>query len=394
MSRIKSLVMTYRDYDLNTLSKAYFTNDELTKLYKLYDSLIALETCNRVEFYLDGDENEDELIELINVKAGVRPRVLYDLDAVKHLLLVVAGLDSMFLGEREILSQVKRAYSAGKPSPRLRVLFESAIRFGEDFRRRHNLYDISFVKFLADYVMRDVDKDSNVLVIGGGEVARGVVRELLRNGYRNITVINRTTDKLKYEFGNSIRLLGLESLMSELTSGKYDALIVAISVQSPLINLDGSINDSLPRLIIDVSTPSAVSVQGNGHIKVTRLEDLREPYTNYVNGKSKVMNELSEIDYEAERIMRLIMRSDADEAIKDVMRFIEEIREEEVKEALNALRNGEDAEAVIDAMSRSLIKKIMHNYLENMRRLAEVGNGDAVRMLRAYLMEVLRRNEN
>ncbi|WP_243678629.1 hypothetical protein [Vulcanisaeta distributa] len=206
--------MTYRDYDLSTLAKAYFTNDELTKLYKLYDSLVALETCNRVEFYLDGDENEDELIELINVKAGgVRPRVLYDLDAVKHLLLVVAGLDSMFLGgEREILSQVKRAYSAGKPSPRLRVLFESAIRFGGEggFRRRHNLYDISFVKFLADYVMRNVDKDSSVLVIGGGEVARGgVVRELLRNGYRNITVINRTTDKLRYEFGNSIRLLGL-----------------------------------------------------------------------------------------------------------------------------------------------------------------------------------------
>ncbi len=130
MSKIKSLVMTYRDYDLGTLAKVYFMNEELTKLYKLYDSLIALETCNRVEFYLDGDEDEAELIELINKRAGVRPRVLYDLDAVKHLLMVVTGLDSMFLGEREILSQVKRAYGAGKPSPRLRILFESAIRFG------------------------------------------------------------------------------------------------------------------------------------------------------------------------------------------------------------------------------------------------------------------------
>lgn len=393
------MVMTYRDYDLSTLAKAYFTNDELTKLYKLYDSLVALETCNRVEFYLDGDENEDELIELINVKAGgVRPRVLYDLDAVKHLLLVVAGLDSMFLGgEREILSQVKRAYSAGKPSPRLRVLFESAIRFGGEggFRRRHNLYDISFVKFLADYVMRNVDKDSSVLVIGGGEVARGgVVRELLRNGYRNITVINRTTDKLRYEFGNSIRLLGLDSLTSELTSGKYNALIAAVSVQSPLINLDVSISDSLPKLIIDVSTPSAVNVQGDGHVRVIKLEDLREPYLNYVNGKSKVMGELSEIDYEAERIMRLIMRSDADEVIKDVMRFIEEIRKEEVREAVNALRSGEDVEAVIDAMSRSLIKKIMHNYLENMRRLAEAGDEGAVRKLKSYLMGILGNNEN
>ncbi|WP_243675315.1 hypothetical protein [Vulcanisaeta distributa] len=182
--------------------------------------------------------------------------------------------------------------------------------------------------------------------------------------------------------------------MSELTSGKYNALIAAISVQSPLINLDDPIGDSLPKLIIDVSTPSVVNVQGNGHVKVIKLEDLREPYLNYVNGKSKVMGELSEIDYEAERIMRLIMRSDADEAIKDVMRFIEEIRKEEVREAVNALRSGEDVEAVIDAMSRSLIKKIMHNYLENMRRLAEAGNEDAVRKLKTYLMEILGNNEN
>ena len=388
------MVMTYRDYDLNTLAKAYFTNDELAKLYKSYNSLIALETCNRVEFYLDGSEDEGALIELINEKAGVRPRVLYDLDAIKHLLMVVAGLDSMFLGEREILSQVKKAYSAGKPSPRLKILFESAIRFGEGFRRRHNLYDISFVKFLADYIMRNTGRGNNILVVGGGEVARGVVRELLRGGYRNITVINRTTDKLKYEFGNSIRLLSLDSLMSEVMSGKYDALVVAVSVQSPLINLGDSTNNSLPRLIIDVSTPSAVNIHSNGHIKVIKLEDLREPYLNYVNGRSRVMNALSEIDNEAERIMRLIMRNDASEAIKDVMRFIEEIREEEVREALNALRSGEDVETVINAMSRSLIKKIMHNYLENMRRFAEAGNEDAVMRMRTYLMEVLRNNEN
>ncbi|WP_243665888.1 NAD(P)-dependent oxidoreductase [Vulcanisaeta sp. JCM 16159] len=97
----------------------------------------------------------------------------------------------------------------GKPSPRLRILFESAIRFGEGFRRRHDLDEISFVKFLSNYIMGSIDRNSNVLIVGGGEVARGVVRELLRNGYRNITVINRTTDKLRYEFGNSIRLLGL-----------------------------------------------------------------------------------------------------------------------------------------------------------------------------------------
>ncbi|WP_054844421.1 hypothetical protein [Vulcanisaeta souniana] len=122
---------------------------------------------------------------------------------------------------------------------------------------------------------------------------------------------------------------------------------------------------------------------------------MREPYLEYVNGRSKVMNELLEIDNEAERIMRLIMRSDADEIIRSVMRFIEEIREEEVSEALRVLRGGgESVETVIDDMSRSLVKKIMHNYLENMRKFAEAGEEDMVRRLRDYLMEVLRSNEN
>ncbi|MGC8605961.1 MAG: NAD(P)-binding domain-containing protein [Vulcanisaeta sp.] len=389
MVKVKALVMTYRDYDLNTLAKAYFTNDELVKLYKFYDSVIALETCNRIEFYLDGDEDEDILIKLINEKAGIKPRILYDLDAVKHLLLVTAGLDSMFLGEREILSQVKRAYGVGKPSLRLRILFESAIRFGENFRRKYDLYDISFVKFLSDYIIRSISKDSNVLIIGGGEVARGIARELIKSGYSNITVINRTLDKLRYEFGNSIRLLGLESLMSELTSNKYDILITAVSVQSPLINLNAT-DYSLPNLVIDVSTPSAIKVQGNGHVRIIRLEDLREPYLKYVNGRSNIMEKLSEINNETERIMRLIMRSDADEVIRDVMRFVENIREEEVKEALNALRRSDNVEAIIDAMSRSLVKKIMHNYLENMRRYAEVGDETTVKKLRSYLMEVVK----
>ncbi|MGC8543762.1 MAG: glutamyl-tRNA reductase, partial [Vulcanisaeta sp.] len=203
MVKIKALTMTYRDYDLDILAKAYFTNDELEIIQGMYDSIVALETCNRVEFYLDGDEDEDELVNIIKNRAGIEPRILYDLDVVKHLLLVTTGLDSMFLGEREILSQVKRAFAMGKPSVKLRILFESAIRFGEAFRRKYDLSEISFIKFLANYVMSNLDggRDGKVLVVGGGEVARGVVRELLRNGYDKVTIINRSLDRVRQEFG-------------------------------------------------------------------------------------------------------------------------------------------------------------------------------------------------
>jgi glutamyl-tRNA reductase len=379
MVRIKALVLTYRDYDLDTLAKAYLLDNELKDLYGHYDSLIALQTCNRIEFYLDGGENEDHLISMLKNRAGAEPRVLFDLDAVKHLLLVTTGLDSMFFGEREILSQVKKAYATGKRSERLRILFESAIRFGENFRRKYNLSEISFIKFLSNFIMNNVDSEDKLLVIGGGEVARGVVRELLRNGYSNIVVANRTLDRLKYEFGNSVKVVNLESLKNEVATNKYDVWLAAISVKQPIISVKDS--REIPDLIIDVSTPSAVDVDGTP-VRIIRLEDLREPYLKYVNGKSSILKEFGEVDKEAERIMRLIIRRDADDVIRDITRFTENIREEEVREAINALNNGADPKVVVEAMSRSLVKKIMHNYLENIRALTEKGDLDEIRRLR------------
>ncbi len=379
MVRIKALVLTYRDYDLDTLAKAYLLDNELKDLYGHYDSLIALQTCNRIEFYLDGGENEAHLISMLKNRAGVEPRVLFDLDAVKHLLLVTTGLDSMFFGEREILSQVKKAYATGKRSERLRILFESAIRFGENFRRKYNLSEISFIKFLSNFIMNNVDSEDKLLVIGGGEVARGVVRELLRNGYSNIVVANRTLDRLKYEFGNSVKVVNLESLRDEVATNRYDVWLAAISVKQPIISVKDS--REAPDLIIDVSTPSAVDVDGTP-VRIIRLEDLREPYLKYVNGKSSILKEFGEVDKEAERIMRLIIRRDADDVIRDITRFTENIREEEVREAINALNNGADPKVVVEVMSRSLVKKIMHNYLENIRALTEKGDLDEIRRLR------------
>lgn len=388
MAKIKALVLTYKDHDLDTLAKAYLMDNELRELYKNYEALIALETCNRVEFYLDGDEDERPILRIIKERAGVEPRVLHDLEAVRHLLLVTAGLDSMFFGEREILSQVKRAYAAGKSSRRLRILFESAIRFGEQFRRRHDLSEISFVRFLSHFIMSNADPGRKILVIGGGEVARGVVRELLRKGYSNITMANRSLDKLRLEFGSRVRIMNLNSLMDDLLINRYDVWVVAISTRQPIIRVGNNVRN-IPDLVIDVSVPAAVYVDGVP-VKVLRLGDLREPYLKYVNGKVNTTDYLREVEAEAERIMRLIARSDADEVVRGIMRFVEEILNNEIREAINALNNGADPREVVEAMGRSLVKKLMHNYLENVRALAETGDISGAERLRDLFTRIIK----
>ncbi|WP_069807984.1 glutamyl-tRNA reductase [Vulcanisaeta thermophila] len=387
MIGLRALVLSYRDYELDQLAKAYLNEEEVRELLNNLNSAVILQTCNRVEFYLDHDEDFNQVSKLITERSGLRPRVYEELDAVRHLLMVTAGLDSMFFGEREILTQVKRALSAGKPSPMLRKLFEMAIRFGERFRREHNLGELSFTSFLNDFIAGRVSEGDSVLVVGGGEVARAVVRGLIRRGVRGVTVVNRSLDRLIHEFGNKgVRVLGLDKLHEELSLNHYDVLVSAVSVKSPIIDITKIPSDHVPRLIIDVSTPRSVDVNGKFRDRIVTLEDLRGEYVKYINGKFQALNYSGEVEGEARRIYRLLLRGLADDVVRDVMGFVERIREEEVREAVNALRSGRSPEEVIEAMSRSLVKKLMHNYLESIRRGVEVGRMDIVNELKNSLL--------
>nr|MCG2892603.1 glutamyl-tRNA reductase [Vulcanisaeta sp.] len=99
---------------------------------------------------------------------------------------------------------------------------------------------------------------------------------------------------------------------------------------------------------------------------------------------------LREVEAEAERIMRLIARSDADEVVRGIMRFVEEILNNEIREAINALNNGADPREVVEAMGRSLVKKLMHNYLENVRALAETGDIGGAERLRDLFTGIIK----
>lgn len=389
MSELRALVLSYRDYEIDQLAKAYVSEEELKDLINRLSSVVILQTCNRIEYYLDNKEDFEFVNKLIIERSGLKPRTYEGLDAVKHLLMVTAGLDSMFFGEREILAQVKRALSMSKPSNSLKRLFEMAIRFGERFRREHDLTEISFIKFLSDFVVRSIDSGARVLIIGGGEVARGVARGLIKYGFNNITIANRSLDRLTYEFrDHGVKLVSLNELRDEILTNHYDLMLSAISVDSPIINLSDVPEGRMPRLIIDVSTPRSVDVDGKYKGKVVLLEDLRNEYIKYVNGKYSTLDYANDIESEARRIFRLLIRGKADDVVREVMEFVESIREEEVREALNAIKGGEDPENVIEAMSRSLVKKLMHNYLENIRKNIELGKEDLVNILKDSLMKI------
>ncbi len=379
MSKVKAVVLTHKDCPLDVLTKAYIAEEDLRNIREAFTAFVYLETCNRVEFYIDGNDDERCLVELRRMRTGISPRVLVDKNAVRHLLEVVSGLDSMFLGEREILSQVKKAFKSGKLNQRLSILFNAAIKFGEFFRHKFGIGDISFVKFLAGYIMEN-SRPTRVLVIGGGEVARGIARELIRRGYE-VTIANRTLDRLRREFGGKARLITLEELPREVEKG-YEIIVAAISAGKTLLDLDALENGLSLRLIIDVSVPCVIESK---RYKVMKLQDLVMPYTNYISGRLDFEKARALIEEEAERIMRLLLREDAHPLIRRVMRFAEGVRRAEVEEAIKAIRRGEKIEDVLEAMSRSLLKKLLHNLFEGVKELCENGKEE----LAEYLVNII-----
>jgi glutamyl-tRNA reductase len=154
-------------------------------------------------------------------------------------------------------------------------------------------------------------------------------------------------------------------------------------VEEPVLDLSRVPRDHVPSLIIDVSVPRALLP---GDHRVIPLEELRVPYIQYVNGKARILNYIEEVREESRRLMRLLARGDSEEYVRDVMVTIESIRSREVEEAIRALRSGRSVEEVIEAMSRSIVKRIMSNYLGNMRRSAEEGRLDLVKLMRDYLI--------
>lgn len=210
--------ISHKSAPVSLLERVALDNDGV---YKLIDDVAAGEhvseataiaTCNRLEIYAEVDRfhgSVEELSGLLVDRAGSAPEELlphlyvhYDDGAVSHLFQVAAGLDSMALGEGQILGQVRDALSAGQEigtvGPALNVLFQQALRVGKRARAETDIDRAapSLVSAALDHSHAAGDlSGKRVLVLGAGSMAGLVTATVARRGAAGITVANRTADK-------------------------------------------------------------------------------------------------------------------------------------------------------------------------------------------------------
>ena len=238
---------------------------------------VILSTCNRVELYtllpeLNG--NSARLKQFLARFHGVDPHFLGDRvywylqpDSVRHLFRVASGLESMVIGESEILGQVKEAYnqavSCGSVGSVFHRLFQSAIRTGKEVRAKTRIgqgaISVSSVAVeLARRIFRDL-KTKTILTLGAGEMGEATLRSLQSHGVGSILVANRTVESA-HSLAESVggRVVRLEELNAALTQA--DIVICSTAADQYLVTRSQvrqimTARHQKPLFLIDISVP-------------------------------------------------------------------------------------------------------------------------------------------
>ncbi|HYB42054.1 MAG TPA: glutamyl-tRNA reductase [Candidatus Methylomirabilis sp.] len=366
-----------------------------------FSEVMIVSTCNRVEVYGAAEaagEAREAAFARLGAQRGLRLRdiepLLYtktDEEAVRHVFRVAASLDSMMLGEAQILGQVKDAFalaqSAGTVGPLLHSLMSSAFGVAKKVRTetevgRHAV-SISFAAVeLARKIFGSLEARS-VLLVGAGEMAELAARHLVEQGALPLYVANRTrsrAEELARALGGAA--VALEDLDSVIAA--VDVVITSTAAPEPIVRT-ADVQRALharrarPLFFIDVAVPRNVEAGVNEleNAFCYDIDDLR----------SVVESNLRERQREAQRAEALVER--------EVGRFADRLRDLEVvptivslREKLEAIRQAELGKAlarvgtadeetrrVMEALSQSIVNKILHAPVVKLRDSSRAGHG-------------------
>ncbi len=356
-----------------------------------------LSTCNRTEIYCR--QQTPAVRTVVNwlrdygdVPAEALSTSTYTLpgeQAVQHAFRVASGLDSMVLGEPQILGQMKSAFSvahqAGTTGKILNRLFQHTFSVAKQIRTDTaigaNAVSVAFAAVdLAKRIFSRLN-DQTVLLLGAGETIELVARHLKQNDVKHIIVANRSIERAQ----TLTEQLGSEAIsLAEMPERLHEADIVVASTASTLPILGkGAVETALkkrrhrPMFLIDLAVPRDIEPQ---------VDELKDVFLYTVDDLQKVVSENQaarrEAAVEAEKIIDLQvvrfmhwMRSlDSVPTIRSLREKIDLLRDAELLEAKRRLANGEDPGDVLEQFARNLSQKFSHEPSQALKQASQDGN--------------------
>jgi glutamyl-tRNA reductase len=364
---------------------------------------VLLSTCNRVELYFAAEEatlcpTHHQIVEFLADFHGLDPAGFFDdlfertgEDAVRHLFTVAASLDSMVVGEAQILPQVKTAYEQATASentgPITHSAFQAAIRVARRIardtsinQRRVSIPSVAVADFAKGFFERFDDK--KVLVIGAGEMAEETLRYLIDEGARDITIVNRNrerAERLADEVTGLVR--PWEQLDEQLK--RADLVVTTTGASEPIVDEERFKAIHLgrskrPLFILDLAVPRDFSARVGDYsdVYLYSIDDLSKTCeANKLARKKEWPKAERIIEEETAQFMADLNHRATGPVIKRLRAQADEIKNDELSRLLNKLTGLDDrSRQYIEQAFNRLVNKVLHPPLESLRAEAQQGS--------------------
>jgi glutamyl-tRNA reductase len=368
--------------------------------------LVILSTCNRTEVFCLLEEGADPEVPLAwlgryhNFQVPELASYCYihrDRDAVRHLIEVASGLDSMVLGEPQILGQMKSSFSlaqeAATVGPVLTRLFQHgfsvAKRVRTDTAIGENPVSVAFAAVsMSRHIFTDLSR-ACALLIGAGETIELVAAHLAQQGVKKMVVANRTLGRAR-EVAQKFDAHAV--LLSEVPEQLVAADIVITSTGSQLPILGkGAVESALKRrkhrpvFMVDIAVPRDVEpeVGDLADVYLYTVDDLRGIVEqNKLSRQSEARKADGIIDRGVEDYFSHRRSLDTVETLKDYRLQAEQLRESELEKALRQLQRGDNPELVLQQFSRGLTNKLIHKPSVSLKKAGSQGRLEVVTLVR------------
>jgi glutamyl-tRNA reductase len=413
LARIVNARVTYRNAPMHLLEK--FTFKDIDKAHKIFlnragfDECVILQTCNRVEIFgAAKDPDEDKLLEEWVSAAGLSEKDLGSIeinrgkDAVVHLMRLASGLESLVVGEDQILGQVRRAFEFSRAhryaSANLSVVFDRALKAGSRIRtatgiNKGNVSIASVAANLAEEYFEDL-KNKSVLLIGTGEAASLVAKVLKRRDI-NFMIASRIPERahafaetvagIPIAFETALEMLRVVDVIFTATMAPYH-LITYERIENAMMNRKGRSS----MMIFDLSNPRTVdervaTIRG---VKLINMDQIAELVGKNMRSRMKEVDSAEKmINEEMKSFDTIMKRMRAEPVVMAVFRNVDTIRERELKKALTMIgkKLAPEEAKIVEQLSYAIVESILSIPMNNLRKEIEEGGNEELMKIVAKL---------
>jgi len=358
------------------------------------EEVLIVGTCNRTEIYCLTDRSgKDQVIEWVHRRNGIPDGRLAPhlyahegADAARHLVRVASGLDSLVLGETQILGQLKdawqQAHEAGSVGKVLDRLFQHTFSAAKTIRTRSGISEhpvsVAYTAVvLARQIFGDLEQQTVVLV-GAGEMVQLCGRYLVDHGIDRLLILNRSREKAE-ELAAELDATAMTLDRLDEALPQADILISSTASPLPVIRRD-DVKAALrrrrhrPMFLVDIAVPRDIDPEV-GRLKdvyLYTIDDLQQVVDENLQQRAEAAEAAGQdVDESVDAFMRWLYGMRAARTLKRIRDQSHDFEQELTERALRRLRSGQEPEAVLQQLASTLTNKILHLPSKRLREAAE-----------------------